>query len=841
MAPAPSRGTGGTLPFLARGPHPRTRRRAHRPVGFFAIGVFALTTLNWSPATGITAAGPVLSIDVAADRHRISPDVYGMSFADPALAAELHLSLDRWGGNSVTRYNWQTGVQNTASDYYYENLLPDRSANTFIAADRASGASTYLTVNTLGMVAKPGSPTNHPFACGFKVSKYGPQQSTDPFDPDCGNGVRPDGSLVTGNDPTDTGVAVAPSFTGAWVTDLVSRYGRASAGGVRVYGLDNEPVLWSDTHRDVHPSPTTYDELRNKDQAVAAAVKAADSSALVAGPSDWGWPAYFDTRAPGDKAAHGNVDLAPWYLQQMKAYADAHGGQRILDVFDEHYYPQAAGVALSPTGSAATQALRLRSTRSLWDPSYRDESWIGQCCNGIVRLVPQMRDWVASSYPGTKIGIGEYNWGGLESMNGALAQADVLGVFAREQVDMAMLWDPPTSTQPGAYAFRMYRNYDGQGSAFGDTWVRSASADQAKLAVYGAQRSTDGALTVMVVNKTSNDLTSPLTLANSPAGRSAQAYRYSAASLGSVQRLPDQPVSASGFTASYPANSITLLVMPPGRSPVADFNGNGTTDVSIFRPSSGLWAVQGGSPELTSYGTGGDVPVPADYDGDTKADVAVFRPAGGAWFVHKSTGGDTSLGYGVSTALPVPADYDGDGKADVAVFRPSGGAWYMHLSTGADTAVAFGTNGDVPVPGDYDGDGKADPAVFRPSSGTWFVHKSSGGDMAMSWGAPGDVPVPGDYDGDGKADIAVFRPSGGGWHIHRSTAGDVGVGYGIATDVPVPGDYDGDGKADIAVFRPSGGGWYTRLSATGADTSVTYGTGGDIPMPLPAAVRKLFY
>ncbi len=539
------------------------RRRLVRPA-LVALAVVAAsaTPALAKPPKPPTSTGPSLTVDALADRHAISPDIYGMNWAEPALAAELRLSLDRWGGNATTRYNWQTGLWNTAADWYYENLAPAKNANAVIAADRASGTSTMLSVPTMGWVAKPTSPTTHPFACGFKVSVYGAQQSTDQWDPNCGNGVRPDGTFITGNNPADTSVAAGPAFIGSWVSDLVSRYGTAAAGGVRVYGLDNEPVLWSNTHRDVHPNPTTYDELRDKSQAVAAAVKGVDPTAMVAGPSDWGWSAYFDTQAPGDKAAHGNVDLAPWFLQQMKAYADTHGGQRILDIFDEHYYPQGAGVALGAAGSTSTQALRLRSTRSLWDPTYKDESWIGSCCNGTVMLIPRMRAWVAANYPGTRVGIGEYNFGGLESINGALAQADVLGIFAREQVDMALLWAPPTSGQPGAYAFRMYRDYDGRGGAFGDTWIRSTSSDQSKLAVYGAQRTSDGALTMMVVNKTASAVTSPLKVTNFTSSAPAQVFQYSAGSLSSIKRLADVSLSAGTMTATYPANSITMVVLP---------------------------------------------------------------------------------------------------------------------------------------------------------------------------------------------------------------------------------------------------------------------------------------
>jgi hypothetical protein len=244
----------------------------------------------------------------------------------------------------------------------------------------------------------------------------------------------------------------------------------------------------------------------------------------------------------------------------MKSYQDAHG-VRILDYLDVHNYPQANGVSLSPAGSPAVQALRLRSTRSLWDPTYTDESWIGQP----VYLIPRMKQWVTNNYTGTKLAITEYNWGALDHINGAIAQADVLGIFGREGLDLATLWGPPDTTNaPGIFAFRMYRNYDGQGSAFGETSISATSADQDKLAIYAAQRGQDRALTLMIINKTGQALTSTLTLTNFQPAAIAQVYRYSAANLAAVVHGPNQVVIAGGFTAVFPANSITLFILSPG-------------------------------------------------------------------------------------------------------------------------------------------------------------------------------------------------------------------------------------------------------------------------------------
>jgi hypothetical protein len=216
-------------------------------------------------------------------------------------------------------------------------------------------------------------------------------------------------------------------------------------------------------------------------------------------------------------------------------------------------------VSLATAGNSATQALRLRSTRSLWDPTYTDESWIGDK----VRLIPRMRDWVASSYPGTKLAVTEYNWGGMEHINGALAQADVLGIFGREGLDLATLWGPPGSGEPGAYAFRIFRNYDGNGHGFGETGIQAASADQSALSVYAAQRDSDKALTVVIINKSTTTLTSSVSLAGFPLPVAAAVYRYGAAAPAAIEHLPDQALTGSGFSAPFPANSITLLEIRP--------------------------------------------------------------------------------------------------------------------------------------------------------------------------------------------------------------------------------------------------------------------------------------
>lgn len=546
--------------------------------------------LAYNAAT-VAPSDLVLSVNAASGRKTISPYIYGLHYTTKEFAAEIKLPVRRWGGNDTTRYNWLANISNNGYDYYFENnrnITSDLTADQFIQRDNDTGTRTLLTLPMIGWVAK-----DDDTACGFSVTKYNytpkpypdGKPAVDEFRTKCGSGITgfPNGTTAfyRPTDPKDTSIEAPPAFVQNWVQHLVTVRAQSS-GQPLFYALDNEPDLWNSTHADVHPDPLSYDEFKQRTLAYAPAIRAADPNAKILGPVSFGWSGFFYsaldlseaakngyTSYP-DREAHGNIPFVAWYLQQMRASEQATK-KRPIDYLDLHFYPQ-NGVDLRDAGDAAMQALRLRSTRALWDPTYRDESWIGGDDQPedmrYVRLIPRMHAWVDANYPGTKLAITEYNWGGLEHINGALAQADILGIFGREGVDLATLFDSPFGdgsfkpNLPGAFAFRMYRNYDGKGSMFGDTSVQATSSAQDKLAVYAAQRGSSGALTVMVINKTNGTLRGKVNLAGFQSATNANVYRYSATKLTSIEHLAAQAVGSSGFTADFPANSITLFEIP---------------------------------------------------------------------------------------------------------------------------------------------------------------------------------------------------------------------------------------------------------------------------------------
>jgi hypothetical protein len=510
--------------------------------------------------------------------HPISPLIYGVAFGSAQDVKALNATANRIGGNNFTRYNWKNNTVNIDNDWYFESipgsyypgpsktLAPGARVDSIVKDSKSAGAETLVSIPMLGWVAKVVDPNKT--LSSFSVAKYGPQQKTDPNDTDAGNGVKPDGTNITGNDPNDADVPSDVEFQKGFVQHEIDKWGKASQGGVRYYIMDNEPGLWNGTHRDVHPQPMTQEEYLKDFLGYASMVKSLDPDAKVLGPEEWGWPAYFEdgagnayrashgyTNDTPQRRARGGLDFLPWLLQEIRLH-DQKTGVRTLDYFTVHIYPQ--GGDGNDDVSPKIDLLRNRDTRAFWDPTYVDEDWI----NNTIDLIPRLKKWVDTYYPGTKIGITEYDWGAEENINGATAQADILGIFGREGLDLATHWTTFPSDSPTFKAFQMYRNYDGKDSMFGSISVSDKpSSNPNDLSSFAAVRRSDGALTVMVINKSLDSSANlNINLSNFAASNSAQEWQLTSANK--ILHLDDVTVSNGAINQTVPAQSITLFVVP---------------------------------------------------------------------------------------------------------------------------------------------------------------------------------------------------------------------------------------------------------------------------------------
>ncbi len=526
------------------------------------------------------------AVNTQASRRAISPYIYGTNnISNSAQLRELNFTLNRRGGEVESRYDYQTNSNNIAKNWYFTtdsaSGTPASEVGGYIKATFDAQAEVMVTVPTIGWMPKPGTHS-------FSQTKYGLQTSNVPFGSgDAGIGILQldaSGNIIPYNPATAVAdraanagnptVELTPNhpdprfrsdrndanylpanplaYQSGFIDTLISQWGTVANGGVRFYTLDNEPGLWDYVHRDLWGgSNVTKEEIRDYTIAYGNMIRDRDPAAQILGPSEWGW-------AEAD-------DYYPWLLAQLQA-SETATGRRSLDILTVHYYAGYPGAE----GTLDRLFGLNRSTRSLWDPNHTDESWI----NSKINLIPTMRSWVAANYPGTKIGITEYNWSFNDfdnSMAGAVIQAEVLGIFGREGLDLATRWGS-SANNPSNLIFKgmkMFRNYDGRRSSFGDTSVAATtSANPDEINAFAAERSTDGALTLMAVNKQpSGDRSTTFSLANFAHRGTAQAWRLD--SSGVIARLPDLTVTGNALATTLPPQTITIYVLPTAANLIA--------------------------------------------------------------------------------------------------------------------------------------------------------------------------------------------------------------------------------------------------------------------------------
>jgi glycosyl hydrolase family 44 len=576
-----------------------------------------------NPSIGPNASAPAttnvsVTIDALTNRHSISTYVYGGAYPkDAPTITDSGLTVVRWGGNATSRYNWKTFTYNAANDWYFEDFgyseIGDADSAKYIQDVKAAGSNPLMTMVMLPWVAK-GS------GWSFSVSKYGAQCSTDPYNHDAGNGVKSDCSTNLTADPNDANVALLDHpgtndppgtvYRNQWTAALAGAFGTAP----HFYDMDNEMDIWGGTHRDVHPNPSGYDELRDIYGTEARALKGWDSKALRFGPVSCCWWFYWNGANNNDKGAHAGVDFVPWWLNEVY-WQDKVGKTRSLDIFDIHAYPD--GPDTSGWSQTQKQALSARIYRDYWDPSYVSESgsinqnWATfiQPNKTIPFRIPRMRAIANMIYPGTPLSITEWSaaFAGESDFSTALGDADAYGILGRERLYLASRWVAPDPSNPNYQALKLYRNYDGQHHAFATTSVSDTNnGDPNLFSSYAALDSTGKTLTVVVLNKDPGNTAQAQFTVNGFTPQQVTSYTLSSTN---PTKIVASSTTAWSSTMNFAPYTATLLVVSgTSKLPAAEWDPNpDTTMVAasgkvVLHPriTSGSGSVTLGTPQADS-------------------------------------------------------------------------------------------------------------------------------------------------------------------------------------------------------------------------------------------------
>ena len=509
----------------------------------------------------VTVVGQVdVTIDVSADRAPISPYVYG---SNQDYAGNVW-TVRRFGGNRTTGYNWETNFSNAGADYLHQSDLYLITSAGLPASDAASPARavTYFHTQSLAMGAKS--------IITLQMAGYA---SADANGPVSVAETAPSPRWVTVEPRKNAPFATTPDLTDGvvymdeLVNLLVQRFGdAASANGVRWYSLDNEPELWPYTHPRIHPDTLQATELVNRSIALAGAVKDVDAASEILGPAHYGINAFVSLQdAPDWKAVKGSYDwFIDYYLDHMRQAGES-AGKRLLDVLDVHWYPEARGDHRITDGNATTDKdvrARLQAPRTLWDSTYHEDSWVAQYLSSFLPILPRLQRSIDRYYPGTRLAVTEYSYGGGSSISGGLAQADALGAFGKYGVYIATLWGIGAADSYTAAAFRLYRNYDGRLAAFGNTSVRATASDVANASVYAAIQEQDpSVLHVVALNKNEGALELRFRVASTRTYTVGAVWGFGPGSPGITERKGISGIAANGFSYVVPGLTAVHLVL----------------------------------------------------------------------------------------------------------------------------------------------------------------------------------------------------------------------------------------------------------------------------------------
>jgi len=741
--------------------------------------VSALDSAGESANSGEVNATPVASsasvhvtVDVLTNRHPISPYVYGGAYPkDAPTITDSGLSVVRWGGNATSTYNWQLHTNNADNDWYFEDFnyseIGDSDSAQYINDVKAAGSNPLMTMVMLPWVAQSAENNNGHWS--FSVAKYGAQCSVDPYNTDAGNGVESDCATNFTADPTDAYVPLLDDssqtcpggqscvYRDQWAAALAAAFGSAP----HFYDMDNEIDIWGGTHRDIHPNPSGYNELRDTYLTEARNLKTWDPLAIRLGPVSCCWWFYFNGANGNDKSAHGGVDFLPWWLNEVY-WQDQIAGTRSLDLFDIHAYPDETNT--SGWTQAQLQALAVRIYRDYWDPTYVSEAssinqpWVTliQPNKTIPFRIPRMRAIVNSIYPGTPLAMTEWSaaFAGESDFSTALGDADAYGIIGRERAYLASRWLAPTAGNPNYLALKLFTNYDGAHHRFGAISVSDTNdGDPDLFSSYAAVNSAGTSVTLLVLNKDPQNTVSTQFAFKGFTPSTVTAYTLAASAPTAITVSSSNAWSSTVRLAPY---SATLLVITgtTAEIPSSEWELNPDT---IMVAAGGTVTLQ---PKITSGAA--NLTLTAEQS-DSGISVALTQPV-----VTTTQAGTVSI-----TAGNNPGFYHFTVTGSDGVATQNQGGWIVVGNPPAALSVAGNTNNQSGAPGgtltlsltlnagSSGGSASGASIFFTPDSGSVSSRVVT-------------------TDSSGNAGVTLTLPSTAGT-VHVTAEGPFGLGHPMVT------------------------------------------------------------
>jgi mannan endo-1,4-beta-mannosidase len=506
-----------------------------------------------------------ITVNTSQDNQPISPYIYG---TNQDLSGSENFSAFRQGGNRMTGYNWENNASNAGADWKHssDNFIPSNmgipnshafvpgiAITAFIDSCRKKGRFSLATFQMAGYVSR---------------DKLGTVDSiqTAPSSRWCAVAPKKPAAFSATPDTSDSAV-----YMDELMNFLDTRYAAATDAWLGGICLDNEPALWVSTHPRIHVTQPTCRELLDKSVALSMAIKNVDAKPLVFGPVTYGFGEMYDFQtAPDWSAVKGtHTWFVSWYLEKFKAASET-AGKRLLDVFDFHWYPEARGnnerivFNSNPTNRANAEA-RLQAPRTLWDSNYLEDSWIAEWNASYLPILPKVKTSIATCFPGTKLSISEYNYGGENHISGGLAMADVFGIYGKYGVDFGFYWQSSDSTAFTSAAFKLYRNYNGSNGLFGAVSVQAATSDSVRSSAYASLASTtNNELHLILLNKNyDSTMNSSISITSPVAYESSRIWYFDSSSATIRELLPAPTISGNSFTCAIPKLTACHVVLTP--------------------------------------------------------------------------------------------------------------------------------------------------------------------------------------------------------------------------------------------------------------------------------------